>query len=130
MSSHDARSKILARRARFVAAAFTSAGLLGCGSQAEACLSAVAIDAGDDATAPEPCLGAPLDTGVDTQPQPCLTAPLDTGVGDGALEDTGAADAATDGTLDTSPDAPSDTSGPKDTGPVPCLSPVLDAGLD
>jgi len=103
MSSPETKNKILARRAKFIAAAVTSAGLLGCGSKAEVCLSMVA-DTGSDGDASD-------DTISDTRPQPCLDPVVDTGVTDtgpsvclSPMEDTG-----------------SDSSA--DTGPAPCLAP-------
>lgn len=116
------RDRILARRAKFMAAAMTS--LMGCSDDAkmadpEPCLS-VAYDAGPDDTArPQPCLTdtGPSDTGAadtstdssvtdgdrdaDTGPTPCLVPPLDTGVGDAT-----------------------------DTGPAPCLKMPFDSGTD
>lgn len=109
----DAKKRILARRAKFVAAAVASMGAIGCSSsdptpqadaspgtisQPDACLSDSRFGE------PEVCLSPPLDTGAaDTAPMPCL---------DPAPEDTGTAD--TD---------------PTDTGPAPCLKmPPPDAG--
>jgi len=90
MPQDDAKRRILARRARFVAIAVASAGLpaatQACGGNvesntasvsedagAEACLS-IAQDAGLDQA--QPCLGAPLDA-ADEEPQVCLEPPLD-----------------------------------------------------
>lgn len=100
MSSPDAKHKILARRAKFIAAAVTSAGLLGCGSKAEACLSMVADTGGDGDTSPQPCLEPAIDTGVsDVAPEVCLSPAFDSG----------SADTAADSTLE--------------AGPEPCLAP-------
>lgn len=98
----DAKSKILARRARFLAAAAASVGLA---AAAPACT-------GDD-VAPNPLFGdaglgndadATLD--ADTSPMPCLTAPVDSSPADSA--DTSVTDGA----------------GDADTGPMPCLTPL------
>ncbi|MGZ3475312.1 MAG: hypothetical protein ACXWUG_14265, partial [Polyangiales bacterium] len=80
-------------------------------SEAAACLSMVATDAGSDGdsiadTAAEPCLGAPLE---DTGPSVCLSAPLDTGTAD--TGDFDASDAA-------------------DAEPAPCLKMAPDSGFD
>lgn len=98
------RDRILARRAKFMAAAFV--GITGCS---------------DDASPPpkaEPCLSVAIDSGVadardaadasDTEPMVCLTSPVDSG-----FEDT--ADDATDAT-------------DFDTGAMPCLAPPPDDG--
>jgi hypothetical protein len=73
----DAKRAILARRARFVAAAIASV-TVSCGGETsdpspQPCLEP-AVDAGDagDDSAPEPCLGMPA---PDAEPQPCLSAP-------------------------------------------------------
>lgn len=103
----EARARILARRAKYVALALAGAGLTACGSTSQVCLDIAAPpDAADDAgdagdTQPQVCLEPPLDAGddADTTPQPCLGVALD--AGDDA-----------------------------DTAPQPCLSPVLDAGDD
>jgi hypothetical protein len=110
----SSREKILARRAKFIAAAVASAGAIACSSESsttpgpQVCLEP-AIDASAD-TRPMPCLDPVVDTGVsdsaDTAPMPCLTPLNDTGV-----EDTGAED--------TDPDA----------APTPCLKmPIPDGG--
>ncbi|MBI2393845.1 MAG: hypothetical protein HYV09_30010 [Deltaproteobacteria bacterium] len=121
MSSHDVKSKILARRARFVAAAVASAGLLGCGSKMEACLS-LAPDTGGDTisdTKPEACLtvDATIDTGVDTGPGVCLSPEWDSGAPDGATDAEPEASVCLSMPLDT---------GVFDTGPEPCLAPPPD----
>lgn len=120
------KDTILARRARFVAAAVAT--FAGCADGPQdpgpaTCLTPLSdtgvADASADTTdtGPTVCLTAPLDSGVDTGsvdtgsvdtgadtgPTVCLSAPLDTG-----LLDTGSADATTDAA---------------DTGPVPCLVP-------
>lgn len=76
--SDDAKRAILARRARFLAAAIAGVGVAACGGETEGpspqpCLEP-AIDAGDagDDGAPEPCLGMPA---PDAEPEPCLSAP-------------------------------------------------------
>ncbi len=103
------RDRILARRAKFIAAAFV--GIAGCSSETS------------PQAEPQPCLSQQLeDTGIadtrdaadaqDTTPMPCLTAPLDTGVEDSS------SDATSDSTADTG----------VDTGPLPCLVPPLDSG--
>src|SRR5262245_42133194 len=95
MPPEDAKKLILARRAKFVAAAL--AGMTGvataCGGSTsepadpQPCLkiapdSSVAADASGDAT-PQPCLEPlPPDSGGDAEPQPCL-APLPPDAGDG-----------------------------------------------
>ena len=85
MTDHDSRRVILARRAKFVAAALAGAGIV---ASAQACGGETARDgtdaAGDAApqpclkthadAEPQPCLGAPLE---DAQPQPCLEAPIE-----------------------------------------------------
>lgn len=87
MGDDGARRDILARRARFVAAALASVGLVtgavACGgdTKRDGKRTADAGDAGD--AAPEPCLGAPADAspepclGVtpDASPEPCLSPP-------------------------------------------------------
>lgn len=99
MGDEETKRIILARRARFVAAALASvaaaAGVEACGSggpdqpttdagtgrdgaEPQPCLSATAPDSGIDAQ-PQPCL-EPLppdagDAGNDAEPQPCLAPP-------------------------------------------------------
>ncbi|MGZ3423259.1 MAG: hypothetical protein ACXWUG_10735 [Polyangiales bacterium] len=97
----EAKSKILARRARFLAAAAASAGIVACSSA-------------DDGT-PTPSDSGGTDTGIstdtgmstDTGPMPCLTP----------VEDTGVLDSGTDSTTDSASDTGADT------GPMPCLAP-------
>lgn len=86
MKDGDARRAILNRRARFVAAALASAGLVAgaqsCGGQTER--EGNKSDAGEDTslpqpclaaeTGPQPCLGMPQE---DASPQPCLDVPID-----------------------------------------------------
>lgn len=96
MSSRD---KILARRARFVAAAMTGMGVIGCASKSEACLSIVATDSG-------PTDASDTSTTDTKQPEVCLSAPFDSGSSDSAVDS--ASDATTDGA---------------DSFPMPCLSP-------
>ena len=79
MSDDELRKRILARRAKFVAAALAATGLgvLACGGEVKP-----TGDAGTDAAAdgpPQPCLGAPQ---PDAGPQPCLDVAFEDG-GDG-----------------------------------------------
>jgi len=83
-----ARDRILARRAKLVAAAITGATVAACGSQV--CLSLIDPDA-----------QAPMDAAPDMRPQACLTAPFDSG------SDTGS-DAPGDSPSDSPKDSPSD----------------------
>jgi hypothetical protein len=89
MGDEEAKRFILARRARFVAAALAGLNAAMCGGQTDspsACLS-IALEAG----APQPCLTQilPSDAGAsdagasdaDAAPQPCL-APLPPDAGD------------------------------------------------
>lgn len=78
----DVKSRILARRARFVAAAIATVGVAACGGEVDEPTGGdAAVDARDAAnpdTRPEPCLGAlPPDAEPDTGPTPCLEPPLD-----------------------------------------------------
>lgn len=105
----DPRSRILARRARFVAAALGAATLAACGSS----------------TSEEP---GPKDTGAadgsadgaDTGPVPCLDMPPPDSGGDGSTGDGSTGDAA----RDTAPDVA------EDTGPAACLKVPFDSGTD
>lgn len=122
MTRDDAKKKILARRARFVAIAVASAGIpagmQACGGNvesentaisdagAEACLSPD-LDAADDH--PQPCLGALPDSG----PEACLQPPLD---------------AAPEACLGALPDACLQP--PLDSGPEVCLEPPDDAAFE
>lgn len=103
----DAKSRILARRAKFVSAALTTV-LAACGSS----------------TTEEPKdTGTGTEVGADTGPVPCLDMPPpDTGVLDTASTDSSAADSG--GTRDSAGDAD------EDTGPTPCLKVPLDTGTD
>ncbi len=93
----ETKRKILARRARFVAAAIATAGIAACGGEVDDPPTGDAgLDAADAATPatdtrPDPCLGAPY-----PDAEPCLEAPFDA---------------------------------EPDTGPVPCLDPIPDAGF-
>ncbi|MEO7096523.1 MAG: hypothetical protein ABI175_24910 [Polyangiales bacterium] len=108
MTDEESKKKILARRARFVAAALASAGvgLAGCGGET----SADPIKPGSDSGS--------LDAAdvADTAPSVCLSPPLrDTDV------DTANPDAGVDSTADAAEVEP-------DTGPFPCLAPPPDDG--
>lgn len=88
MGNDDAKRLILARRARFVAAALAGVAVA-CGGSAEpeTCLSPVftPTDGGKDAAdaEPQPCLEPlPPDASDDAEPQPCLS-PLPPDAGDG-----------------------------------------------
>lgn len=98
--SHDPKSLVLARRAKFVAAAL--AGVTGvataCGGSTETTKSH-----------PEPCLG--VECCPDPPPQPCLSTVADADA-EGASD---ASDASTDANAD---DADADAT------PQPCLSPL------
>lgn len=111
------RDRILARRAKFIAAALAASGAVACGNveddttpaadagadlgvEAAACLSAP-IDGSVWDTGPAPCLS-------DTGPTPCLEPPLDAGE-------------------DVSADAGEDTF---DAEPAPCLKVAPDSGFD
>lgn len=99
----DTKKRILARRAKFVAAALAATGVGACASVDEEPSTKVDTGvAGDssvkDTGTPEPCLGISadsgemLDTATDTAPMPCLDpAPDDTGVADTADVDAGPA---------------------------------------
>jgi hypothetical protein len=89
MGGDEARKLILARRARFVAAAFAGvAATCGGACEPDPCLSIAMderdLDGGNDGT-PQPCLTPEVfpDSGTDAQPQPCLTPPIDFDAGDG-----------------------------------------------
>jgi len=101
-----AKDRILARRAKFLAAAAAATVGAACSSSSEVCLS---IAAPEDATSE-----TAADASVDTRPQACLSPEPDTSVADTAKD---AADTSV-----------SDTSG-TDTGPLPCLVPPLDSGM-
>ena len=100
MSNDELKKRILSRRARFIAAALTSAGL------------GVAPACGGDTT-PQVCLtptqsDGGLDADADATPQACLT-PIQP-------------DAGVDATTDANADA--------DAAPQPCLAPMQDSGGD
>lgn len=86
MGNEDAKRLILARRARFVAAALASAAMA-CGGDTESnpnpCLSARLEDSGAKADAePQPCLDPSVpDAGDDASPHPCLSVAADAGDG-------------------------------------------------
>lgn len=114
MSDDDVKARILARRAKFLAAALSGAGLA-----ATAALVPGLAACGDDqvtepadGAAPQPCLsplapdsgGVPPDASPDgANPQPCLS-PLPPDAGDDAG------------------DASDDAAG--DAEPMPCLAPI------
>jgi len=107
------RDRILARRAKFLAAATAASVSVAC-SSAEACLKYPSSrdDAGVDAqVCLEPQYDAGPDTRADTAPMPCLSMVADSGSSDAS---------------DTN-DSASDTS-VADTFPMPCLVPPLDSG--
>lgn len=94
MSHDELKKRILGRRARFIAAALTSAGIgvaPACGGETvpQVCLSPQREDSGVDADAdatPQACLtplepDAGLDATADGAPQPCLAPPQDSGGG-------------------------------------------------
>jgi hypothetical protein len=100
--SDDAKKLVLARRARFVAAAL--AGMtIGCGKE----------------NAPHPCLDVP--PGEDANalvPQVCLTAPVPSPPPPDASSDA-SSDAASDAAIDAGSDAAK--AKPRPHGPKPCL---------
>ncbi|MBK7394746.1 MAG: hypothetical protein IPJ34_00200 [Myxococcales bacterium] len=107
----DAKSRILARRAKFVSAALTTV-LAACGSS-------TTEEAKDTGTGSE----VGTDGGADTGPVPCLDMPPpDTGTLDTGSLDSSAADSG--GARDSASDAD------EDTGPTPCLKVPLDTGTD
>ena len=82
MTDDGAKRAILARRARFIAAAVTGAGLsLGACREAgpEVCLSAVPVDEKNKGTGTPPADAGAVDSGADTgegwdaPPMPCLS---------------------------------------------------------
>lgn len=93
MSNDELKKRILSRRARFIAAALTSAGLgvaPACGGDTvpQVCLTPTQSDGGSDAdadAAPQPCLAPMQDSGgdatsdADAAPQPCLAPMQDSG---------------------------------------------------
>jgi hypothetical protein len=106
MGSDESKKLILARRARFMAAALAgvAATTTSLGAALEACGGETTQSPGDKDASPQPCLGATAD------PRPCLTA---------APQDAGKLDAAKDAE---SKDAASDAE------PQPCLAPAIDGG--
>ena len=106
MGSEDAKKLILARRARFVAAALASvaATTTALGASLEACGGETVDQGGGGDAGPQPCLSPTAD------PRPCLTQ---------RVEDAGRRDASTD-------DGGKDAG--KDADPQPCLSPRLPDG--
>lgn len=119
----DDKKTILARRARFVAAALTSAGLgalavQGCGGDTSSPGTDAAADGAVDAQpdGPSVCLSQPFDGGHDA-PQPCLSPPPPDAADD-------ADDAEPQPCL-----APPPAEAGDDAVPQPCLSqPPPDAG--
>jgi len=100
----DAKKRILARRARFVAAAIAGMGInVAACSEAQACLEP-AIPPGDSAAS-----DSALD-GSDTKPQPCLDPIVDSGI-DSSIDAVDAFDDA-------------------DTEPAACLKMAPDSGPD
>ncbi len=84
---------ILARRAKFVAAAVASAGMVSACGASEAQSPADATSETSADTSPSPCLRTvPPDTGLvdggadvsDTNPTPCLDVAVDSGTADGS----------------------------------------------
>lgn len=106
MGDDDVKRLILARRARFVAAALAGLAVARCGGKADG--------DGSDAN-PEPCLGVAYPPGP---PGVCLTAPYRDAGAD--ADDAGDAGADAGDAGDAGDDA--------DAGPQPCLSPPIDGG--
>lgn len=101
----DSKKTILARRAKFVAAAIAGAGFTSACASSQACLDVVAPDATTD-TAIDTLDGGTPDGGADTGPTVCLSTdapPPDSSTPDGDASD---------------------------TGPVPCLDVIPDTGAD
>jgi hypothetical protein len=110
----DPKSRILARRAKFMMATFAATLSTACSSTeatSEPCLEPL-YDGGSDTAdtgTPEPCLGTPYeDSGA---PEVCLSAPLDSGSSEGGEVDAEQPDAA-------------------DAEPTPCLKVAPDSGFD
>ncbi len=103
--SDDAKKAILARRARFVAAALAGIGIA-CGK--------------DPAPPPQPCLSQPYNPpDASAPPEPCLSVeptPVDAGP-----QDTGAPETSTSSSTTTQNDA-KDAATPPPPPPHPCLS--------
>jgi hypothetical protein len=108
MTQDEAKKRILARRARFVAIAVASAGIAqGCGGNVDPD-DPPAKDGGSEASADgalEACLSPPFDAG-DEEPQPCLD-PIYDAMAEACLAP-----------------PPADAS---DEEPQPCLDPIYDA---
>lgn len=112
VGNEDAKQAILRRRARFMALALASAGVVATG--AEACGGDTANDTSNheaDAN-PQPCLSQPIEDG--SIPQPCLGRPYPEDAGE---DGDGGADATVE-------DAPADVDADADAGPRPCLTPA------
>lgn len=110
VGNEDAKQAILRRRARFMALALVSAGVVATG--AEACGGDTANETGNqeaDAN-PQPCLSQPLDDG--SIPQPCLGRPYPEDAGE---------DGDADATVE---DAPADVEADVDAAARPCLTPA------
>lgn len=101
MGDDEARRLILARRARFVAAALTGITAAMCGGEEDGANPRPCLDVAQDGGRPQPC----LDVAPDAEPQPCL-APLPPDASDDA------GDAGDGG----------------DAAPQPCLKMPLDGG--
>jgi hypothetical protein len=137
MTHDESKSKILARRARFVAIAMASAGLSsatqGCGGTVDDPKDPVVTDSG-----PEACLSPPLDASgdaVDEPLEPCLSPPADADMPEvQACLQPPPPDAEADVEPQPCLDPPMDAgfeaclSPEWDGGPAPCLSPPEDAG--
>lgn len=110
MGSEDARKLILARRARFVAAALASvaATTTALGASVEACGGETVDQGGGGDAGPQPCLSPTAD------PRPCLSQRIP----DAGRRDASEADAANDGGDAGGKDA--------DADPQPCLAPPID----
>ena len=109
------RDRILARRAKFIAAAVAASGAIACGSS------------GDTTPEPQVCLSPVMDAGPDlgAEAAACLSAPADTGSSDGAV------DTAPVPCLDVAPDTGVDASQDTfDAEPTPCLKVAPDASSD
>jgi hypothetical protein len=101
MGDDEARRLILARRARFVAAALTGLTAAMCGGTEDEANPRPCLDVAQDGGTPQPCLS----TVEDAAPQPCLDVVPDAGDGGGdAGEDAGDADAGPQPCLKVAPD--------------------------
>jgi hypothetical protein len=114
VGNEDAKQAILRRRARFMALALASAGVVATGAQA--CGGDTDQDTSNQRAdaEPQPCLSQPLDDG--SIPQPCLGRPYPEDASDDGetQSDTSVEDAIADVELDADVDA----------GPRPCLTPA------